>query len=75
LVIIASFDKTRDSMESYKQRWQIESTFKALKTSGFNLKETHLNDLVHLEKLLVIVIIAFLLCIPDGYISMKTKRK
>lgn len=59
LIIIASFKRTRDALQTYKDRWQIESTFKALKTSGFNLEKTHLTDLRRFEKLLSVVFIAF----------------
>ena len=29
----------------YKFRWQIETAFKAMKSSGFNIEDTHLRDL------------------------------
>lgn len=75
LVIIASFEKTKDSLTSYKERWQIESTFKALKTSGFNLEKTHLCDIVRLEKLLAIVFIAFFWAYLTGiYIHDNVKK-
>ncbi|MFV7236543.1 transposase [Flavobacterium sp. ZB4R12] len=28
-------------MASYKKRWQVETLFKALKSSGFNVENTH----------------------------------
>lgn len=75
LFIIASFKKKRDSLESYKDRWQIESAFKALKTSGFNLEKTHLTDLRRFEKLLSVVFIAFFWAFLTGiYIHDKVKK-
>ena len=43
LQIIMSFNKPQDALEIYKERWQIENAFKALKSSGFNIEDTHLN--------------------------------
>jgi len=42
-----------------KERWQIETAFRAMKTSGFNLEDTHLTDIERIEKLVAIVTIAF----------------
>jgi IS4 transposase len=35
-------------MEYYKQGWQIETLFRALKSSGFNREDTHIIDLERL---------------------------
>lgn len=75
LVIIASFDKTRASLKAYKQRWQIESMFRAMKTSGFNIEKTHLSDINRFEKLFAIVCIAFIWAYLTGiYIDKKIKK-
>jgi hypothetical protein len=60
LQIIASFNKPDEAHSHYKERWQIESAFKALKTSGFNIEDTHLTDLDRVEKLLTLVLVAFI---------------
>ena len=57
--IIISFNKPEKANELYKQRWQIESAFKALKSSGFNIEDTHLTELERVERLFALVIIAF----------------
>lgn len=59
LQIIISFNKPENAQELYKERWQIETAFKALKSSGFNIEDTHLTDLKRIEKLFSIVMIAF----------------
>lgn len=59
LQIIISFNEPGESKTLYKQRWQIESAFKALKSSGFNMEDTHLTDIDRIEKLLSLVLIAF----------------
>lgn len=56
LQLIISFIKPQNAIESYKQRWQIESAFRALKTSGFNIEDTHLTDINRIDKLLAIVL-------------------
>jgi IS4 transposase len=44
LQVIISFNEPEESKSLYKQRWQIESAFKALKSSGFNIEDTHLTE-------------------------------
>ena len=37
-------------MFNFKQRWQIETLFRGLKRSGFNIEDTHVKDLEGLKK-------------------------
>ena len=57
--IIVSFNKPEEAQELYKERWQIETAFKALKTSGFNIEDTHLTDVDRIEKLFALALVAF----------------
>ena len=57
--IIISFNKPEPADELYKQRWQIETAFRALKSSGFNIEDTHLTEPDRIEKLFSLVLIAF----------------
>lgn len=59
LQVVVSFNKPENAMEIYKERWQIETAFRALKTSGFNIEDTHLTDIERIEKLFVLVMVAF----------------
>jgi len=59
LQIIVSFNKPDEAQALYRKRWQIESAFKALKTSGFNIEDTHLTDIDRVCKLMSLVLIAF----------------
>ena len=59
LQIIISFNNPQRANSLYKERWQIESAFKALKSSGFNLEDTHLTESDRVQKLFSLVIIAF----------------
>jgi len=59
-VIIATYRYDSQTLCAYKDRWQIETMFRALKTSGFNFEDTHLNDLERISKLLSLLCIAFI---------------
>lgn len=65
-LIIVSFNKPEQAMVYYKQRWQIETMFRGLKSSGFNIEDTHVTDLVRLEKLFSLTMIAFVWCYKIG---------
>jgi len=65
-LIIVSFNKAEIAMASYKMRWQVETLFRALKSSGFNLEDTHVADLERLERLFLLTMIAFVWCYRIG---------
>ena len=65
-LIIVSFNKPEQAMTFYKQRWQIETLFKGLKSSGFHIEDTHVTDLERLEKLFSLTMIAFVWCYKIG---------
>ena len=58
-LIVASYRYTNDALAYYKERWQIETMFKAFKTNGFNLESTHLKDYERIDKLLMVLSLAF----------------
>jgi hypothetical protein len=58
-VILATFRFNPNALTIYKDRWQIETMFRALKSSGFNFEVTHLTDMERISKLLSIMSIAF----------------
>lgn len=59
LVIVATQDQPETALDDYKERWQIETLFECLKTRGFDLEATHMQDPQRLEKLLAFTAIAF----------------
>lgn len=65
-LILISFSKKEQSLEYYKKRWQVESLFKAFKSSGLNIENTHITDQKRLEKLFLIVMIALVWCYKIG---------
>ena len=64
--IIVSYNKPEQALEYYSKRWQIETLFRCFKTSGFNLEETHRTELYKLEKLTLLVMVAFVWCYKIG---------
>lgn len=59
LMILVSFNKPEQALVYYKQRWQVETLFRGLKSSGFNIEATHVTHLDRLEKLFSLTLIAF----------------
>lgn len=72
---VVSFNKLEQAMEYFKQRWQIETLFRGLKSSGFNIEDTHVTDLERLGKLFSLTMIAFVWCYKIGdYLDENIKR-
>jgi transposase len=65
-LIIVSFNKPENAQEEYQKRWQIEMYFKAMKSSVFDIEKTYLQDIQRIEKLILLVMIAFILCYKIG---------
>jgi hypothetical protein len=74
-LLIVSFNKPEQAQINYKGRWQIETSFKAMKTSGFDLEKTHPDDIERIEKLTLIVMIAFVWCYKTGIFIHENIKK
>jgi len=72
-LIIISYNEPAKAQEEYKERWQIEMCFKAMKSSGFDIENTHLNKIDRIEKLILLVMIAFVWCYKVGVHLHKLK--
>jgi hypothetical protein len=59
LLIVASSKFCLQAIENYGKRWEIETLFKCLKSSGFNLENTRITHRLHLKRLLTVAVIAF----------------
>jgi hypothetical protein len=72
--IIATYKRDFNALNEYRIRWQIETMFKAFKSSGFNLEDTHITEIERLSKLIAIVSIAFSWAYNIGvYVNKKIK--
>jgi transposase len=59
----------------YQKRWMIETCFQNLKTRGFNLEDTHLQQIERIRKLVAMISIAYAFCVSLGiYINRKIKK-
>lgn len=58
-LILVSPDFLPAPHKEYKKRWGIETLFGALKSRGFNLEDTHVQDPERLSRLLALLAIAF----------------
>jgi hypothetical protein len=54
-LIVGSGEQSKQSIEEYKVRWQIETMFGCLKSRGFNFEETHLTQPEKIGKLLMLL--------------------
>lgn len=57
----------------YRLRWQIEVSFRALKTAGFNMEDTHLPLNGHFQNMLRLMLIAFACAFYDGMVRSASK--
>lgn len=74
-LIIVSFSRHELANVSYKNRWQVETLFKALKSGGFNIEATHVTDQQRLERLFLLTMIAFVWCYKIGDFIDQTIKK
>ena len=60
LILLSNYEAQKDEiLLTYSKRWEIETMFKAFKSQGFNLEDTHLTKKDRIEKLLALMAIAF----------------
>lgn len=59
LLIVASGSPGDNAIETYAERWQIETLFACLKGRGFNLEDTHVTNRLRIKRLLVLAVVAF----------------
>lgn len=55
LQILICYNHPETAVTTYKKRWQIETCFKAMKSSGFNIGDTHLRDIDRIARLTAMV--------------------
>lgn len=66
IVVLIHSESIAEPWEIYRVRWEIEVLFKALKTGGFNLEDTHITDFDRFDTLLGVVAIACCLAYRVG---------
>lgn len=73
LLILATPVDSDFTDKIYRLRWQIEVSFRAMKTAGFNIEETHLPLDGHFQNMLKLILIAFACAFIDGLIRIKER--
>ena len=58
LLLVATMGNSETAIADYANRWSIETSFGILKTRGFCLESTHLNDSQRLSKLIALLALA-----------------
>lgn len=66
LLVVVHSKNLESPCSLYKYRWQIETMFKAFKSSGFNMEDTHITDSLRLETLFSVMAIAFVVAYDIG---------
>lgn len=59
LLIVATDKLLADPIGHYGKRWQIETLFGCLKSKGFNFEDTHIVEPERIDRLLVLLTVAF----------------
>lgn len=59
LMIIVTNQHLKNAVSCYLRRWEIESLFQALKGRGFRFEETHLTQIIRIEKIIAFLAVAF----------------
>ena len=72
LLVVIHSPVLLDPLEIYARRWDIETMFKAFKSSGFNLEDTHLTNYDRIHTLLCVMAIAFCIAYKTGEITVET---
>lgn len=66
LLILATPVGSSFTDKMYRLRWQIETAFRAMKSAGFNMEETHLPLNGRFQNMLAIIMIAYACAFIDG---------
>lgn len=65
-LLILTNGNAEKAMAIYRSRWSIEVFFQSIKKRGFNIEDTHLNELGKLKKLFAFVCLSFVFCFKVG---------
>lgn len=58
LQILICYNHPHQAIGAYRERWQIETLFRAMQSSGFNIEDTHLRDIERIKRLVAMVCMA-----------------
>ena len=68
-IAILTNSQAKNAIKNYRRRWTIEVLFQCLKSRGFDLQSTHLQQDERITKLFMMCSLAFALCLSVGIYS------
>jgi len=71
LLALACSSKPHHALVAYRRKWTFETLFANLKTKGFNLEDTHINDPGKLSTLLAVLALTVTLCVKTGVAAVR----
>ncbi|CAM4395567.1 IS4 family transposase [Deinococcus marmoris] len=75
LIVASNATKGQHILKGYRQRWKIECLFRALKTKGFQLENTHMTLPGHVTRLLCLLTLAYVWSVLVGISQHITLKK
>lgn len=73
LYLVSNMEWPKDLMDYYSKRFLIETMFRDIKSSGFNIHKVRVKDPAMMNNLLMIVCIAYLLTVGFGAFELKNR--
>lgn len=73
LILVTNLDFDLEIKRFYKKRWKIEPFFRDLKSKGFHISRSGLQDAARLKRLLIAACIAYIFCIMSSTKAYKSK--
>jgi len=74
IILVSNRKMSKETLQIYKKRWEIETLFSALKKRGFNFEETKITDGYKIEKLMALLTICFVWIIRCGEYKDEKKK-
>lgn len=71
LVVVSNRPMDKETIATYRRRWEIETMFGALKSKGFNFEESKISEEHKVEKLMALLSISFMWSILAGEYRQK----
>jgi hypothetical protein len=65
-LLVLTNDENCDALKIYRERWSIEVFFQSIKGRGFNLEDTHLDEIKRIAKLFMLTGLSFAICLTIG---------
>jgi len=66
LILVSNAKMSKNSLEIYRKRWEIETMFGVFKSKGFNMEESKITDGYKIEKLMAFLSIGFVWVVLAG---------